>query len=379
MDAAGRKNIVLIARAGSSPHFTFSALAEIYAGAGHTTRVVESLADVYSADVIITHNINGLEDRALSGLIQNGSRVVSFIDTPYNKVGIIRNMPQGVIMVFTDAAYNPVAAEINGRRNVIVTHPLEISIQKPHPVKLLAERKFDVLFAGRLVEFDSLNDYSSAEKKLAGKIIAKAMHEECKPIHEIAREVFAGRKRFGLYRHSFTSEHFLNYCWKLSHTLRKERKLKVISELVKLNSGIKCCFISNNTDIIRGIMGEGHTYRDFMPWKDVVDLMHESKVVINTMPGHVDCLHEHMVEAMVSGAVCASDENRMTRTYLADGENFIGFNYADKPLAAKLEVSLKSLKKLQEVADAGRGKIAELVRPEQWLLLLDKIGAVANA
>src|SRR5687767_7505552 len=101
--------IALLAKAGTSPWFTYSRIAAIYNSFGYEARMIESLAELNDVDVILTHNINGLNDGGLIRLLDNGVKVVAFIDTPYNKVATLERTDPRVIFVFTDNAYVQIA------------------------------------------------------------------------------------------------------------------------------------------------------------------------------------------------------------------------------------------------------------------------------
>jgi hypothetical protein len=367
--------IVLLARQDTSPYYTYQRLVSIFTGFGFQASIVDSVQHVTEADIVITHNAYGFENKALNGLAEKGMRVVSFMDNPMDKVEFLRNIDPRIMIVFSDPAHIPLAKAIMQGKNRIIDHTLDISLEAAKVLRPIAERRYDVIFVGRLVTFGSVKDYSFLERRLAKRIVEATLHSADKLIHELAMDIFRPYKKLGLYKQEFISDHFLKYCWKLSHAVRREKRERALVELKKVDQKLKIAFVSNDTAFLKKQFSARHDFYDFMPWSEVIDLMGESKIVVNTMPSRVDCLHERLVEAMTNGAVCASDVNRKILAEFTDRKNILTFNYGSQPLSGALSAVIQDDAALQEIADAGRKRIGELVNDNNWLALVEKLVA----
>ncbi|HTF03197.1 MAG TPA: glycosyltransferase [Bacteroidia bacterium] len=367
--------IVLLAKQDTSPYFTYQALAGIFRSQGYSATIADSAETIPAADIVITHNTYGFAEGTLNEVARKGIRVVSFMDNPMDKFAFLETIDPSVILVFTDPAHIPLAREIVGNKNRIIDHPLDIAMFAPEQVKPLAERTYDLLFVGRLVTFGSVNEYSFLERRLARQIVEATLHSTEKLIHEIAIEAFQPYKKMFLYRKEFISEYFLKYCWKLSHAVRREKRMRVLNELKKADKELNIAFVSNDSAALKKEFGAHHSFFDFMPWSSVVNMMGDSKVVVNTMPSRMECLHERLVETMFSGAVCLTDVNRKIKADFADRKNIVTFNYRSSNLSDALKSIIRKDTELQSIADAGRQRIAELVNENNWIALVQKIVA----
>lgn len=375
--ASRSRKIYFFAKEGTSPFFTFQKLASIYAGGGIETFVIDPRKTGVPADanLVISHNLHCLRAGEPEALTRAGAKIVSLIDTPLNKYELFQNLHPEIALICTDAGYIPLVKQMTSDKIRIIDHPLEITmLEHAGERKPISERKIDVLFVGRLQTYSGDHTFSFVEKYLAPRIARKAFQPGDTAFHEIADKVIRPYRRFGLYRNPALSDRFLNYSWYVSHIVRRWRKIHVLREMKMAEQGKHFALVSNDEKQLRSMLSDRHSFYNFMPWTEVLELMKDSKMVINTMPNHMDCLHEHLVEAMFAGAVCLTDVNKMIARNFTHGKDILTFNYERGNLAGVLNTYLGERKdELQSIADHGYAKIATLVNDGRWFELLEKL------
>lgn len=70
-----------------------------------------------------------------------------------------------------------------------------------------------------------------------------------------------------------------------------------------------------------------HILGDQMDYRQVLDMMDHSKMVLNICPSYKEAAHERICTAMLRGAVCLTDSSAYLEKHFIDGENILYFSW----------------------------------------------------
>lgn len=85
-----------------------------------------------------------------------------------------------------------------------------------------------------------------------------------------------------------------------------------------------------------------------------MELMANSKIVLNVMPWYKDGTHERVFNAMMAGAVCLTDESEYLRREFTDGEDIVFYSMSN--LSAKVKAILNDTESSAAIAENGYAK-----------------------
>ncbi len=302
--------------------------------------------------IIFSQNFRGWE---FIRLIKSDFYFYTTMDTPYNKINEIKSLDDRCVISLADKTHLDLCRELNPKANFFYNPAFSVAFEKYKNIQLIENRKFDVLFLGRL-GFDKI-DFSHKswlERRYVPSITKKAFYPGNKQIHELVESRLRWYKKSGISKIDFNSVEFFDYCWKLGHKIRSDRRVFVLNELYNLNKDIKICFVSDSSDFIKSHTNPNYTVLPFQPWEKVVDIMNDTKVVINVQPYHLFGLHERLCTAMAMGCLSISDKNLlMTEKYTA-GSNILMYDFVKGNLTSVIEDILDDKVKLKKIAEKGR-------------------------
>ncbi|HEY6160403.1 MAG TPA: glycosyltransferase [Bacteroidia bacterium] len=339
-----------------------------------------------SIDAILSHNF----------FLQRTSRrifekrldciFIDWLDTVYNKPDFYYTVTPFKMLVIT------------ADRQLMQYTEQVVRVKKPEFLKLIAlspyafvdspgagqaipDRKYDVLFFGRLgFEKDNFSEFNGLEKRFVNHFKKRAFLPGRRQMHEIVWSVFRWFRLLGLYKKSYVSRDFAYYCWKLSHTVRTQRRLFIMDEIFSVQ-GKRKLIISDQVERISRLdkLDKDCEVLSFQPWFGILDSLKNSKVVVNILPFHIHSVHERILTSMSLGCVVFSDRNPMLEELFVDGKEIIYFDYRKGELKSKLEYYLGRPELLQEIASNALFKVNKVgtaaVRAKVILEELEKIKA----
>lgn len=126
---------------------------------------------------------------------------------------------------------------------------------------------------------------------------------------------------------------------------------KVIKTLVE--SGIKVTLYGTGWEVCDWIDNENLDYRGRIAADDVIDVMNDSKIVLNTMTWFKDGTHDRVFNGMLAKAVAVTDSSIYMKENFSDDE-LIMFELEEiNDLPAKIKDLLNNDNKMQFIAEKG--------------------------
>lgn len=302
--------------------------------------------------IIISHNFRGWN---IAKEIRSKFIFYSTLDTPYNKISILKILDDRCVVSIADQTHLEICNKINPKVHFYFSPAFVVLFDELKESKRMSQRNIDVLFLGRLgLEKIDFSHKSFLERKLVHSITKDAFQPGIRQIHEIAISKFLLFKKMGLTKVDFTSVEFMDYCWKLAHKVRSDRRMFVLEELFRLPKTMKICFVTDSAERISQNTSENHTYLPFQEWDKVVEIMQDTKIVINVQPFHLFGLHERICTAMALGSVVLTDKNELLVKKYKEYENILFFDYKKGDLKSKLEYILDKSLDLDEMSQKAR-------------------------
>lgn len=334
-----------------------------------------------SIDAILSHNFFFHRKSEVPPSGKQHAILIEWVDTIYNKIKEFSAVdPEKTMILLADGSQVDFALEVRKRddfRNVFFLSPSAFS-ENPVLNADPANKKYDVLFFGRLgFEKHDFSEFSFIQRSLVGHYERKAFLPGRQQMHEIVGPFFEKLRKFGLYKHSLISNDFAQYCWKLAHKVRTNRRLFILDELLALG-GTKQLVITDFHDRVPA--GKAKAEIEVLPfqtWPGIQDFMRDSKIVVNIMPFHIRALHERLMTAMVLGCVVFADRTPLLEELFTDGKDIVFFDYRKGDLGEKIRHYLAHPEKLKTIAENAARKMHEgqmpVHRAKSILQFLEKV------
>lgn len=299
-----------------------------------------------------------------------GIKVIDWMDTPLNKVPELKKANANHIILSMDKTYLKLIRDVRKFEGSEFFLPAvgnmnSTDLVPESELTPLKDRKHDILFAGRL-GFDKtdFSECKSLERKAVDTLVEQAFLPSEKQMHELANNHFNKYRKWFLYRKKTTDKSYLNYVWKLSHTVRSKRRLHVLDELFELPVNINQCFVTDSTEYVQDRISDQHLILPFQPWTELINIIKQSRIVINIQPFHIYALHERLLTAMANGCLVFTDRNPYLEERFVDGEDVIFFEYKKGALKEKIEYYMKQPERMQQIAASGMRKVRNNDMPE---------------
>ncbi len=371
-----KKTVVIFNGAvGTIPFYAFQSFERGFNHLGYAAVLVdteslsikEQIANIVSTTDVrffLTHNMRGYDITYESNGREEffydlfGKPLVAFVDTPLNKTKEIRESGRNKMILLVDRSFIPLVKKIAHPESIITYLPTSVfdccPIDAQRYIKPMVDRNIDVLFVGRVGNGHNFRiPVDEVQQKMADHIAKVAFGCLDRQIYEIAEEVFA---KAGMTIADPLCEEFLEYCWTIAHRVRSQRRMLVLDDLVALPSNVNLTIVTNNPDSIKDKFRTNVNFMPFQPWPKIVELMDDSKIVINVQPFHIYGTHERIATAMAHGAVVASDKNIYLDEHHADGRDIIFYDFKRGDLSHKLIKNLSDVSNLQNMAICGAEK-----------------------
>lgn len=331
-------------------------------GVADLRAAVTGLADTIAPDLVFTINILG-EFRSADGRtmteVSGAPHVVWYTDYVFSLADRLRMTPAGTAVLMVDPTQVDGVRRLFGstRHPNLGFFPHPAATEQSHDgasAEAYAARPIPVLWSGTCQR--PVLPWASAPpatRKLLDEALEQALASEWMPPQEILDEVLA--------RHGFDLAHPANIdvrlnCCHLDATVRTTRRFAFIKALAKTGLPVVIC-------------GEGwkeHLYRfknvqylGPQPMPKVVELMRQSRIVLNTNGNFGGGSHERPFTALLSGALPFTDTSRYYEQIFEDGRDIAMFRWMDLPAGfARLRHLLDHPEEAFAMAQRGKAKAA---------------------
>lgn len=213
--------------------------------------------------------------------------------------------------------------------------------KEPIPIR---ERKIDVMYAGGLSRKFVQNvmpDFSqfSFDAKAAADIALKRLIADTSLTAEQAIEDVLIQQGIELPDHELSEViSKLHYIELLAVSFYREKLIRIM-----LEAGIKVHLYGPGWDICDFANHPNFVWEGSIPAREVMDKMHQSKIVLNTMTWFKDGTHDRVFNGMLAGALAVTDESAYMQ------EEFLGYPQADAQSAQLVMFRLNEMEPLSEL------------------------------
>ena len=274
------------------------------------------------------------------------------IDHPYAHLTRIANLSPSDIISYVDRSHlNMLKALGVGRGAVFLPHGGPAVRANPKPMK---ERRIDLLFIGRL-------EHSPRRKDLAEGLAANTPQVRDIVI-ETAEEAAKGKPLFDVFcaackRHSVDFREFgsegLETALRTAHHWAEARGRYRLLKSLGANLGGRQVHIVGevNRDFLDTVP-DGFTFLGERPFNECLDLMANSKILLNSVTVFPEGGHERICYGMAAGAVVATDPSTFVGEDFTDGENILFWPSDPADSALMVAGALADSGRLDEMAAA---------------------------
>lgn len=231
--------------------------------------------------------------------------------------------------------------------------------------KALSERKIDVIYAGGISRSfaeqmkPDWSRYDFDAEKLCEESLEKLINEPSHTTEEILEE---NLKKYGVNVYDdelcqlIEEFHFVDL---LAVSYYREKVVKTLVEngvkVTLFGTGWECCDWLDNPNL---------DFRGRVSADEIVEIMHDSKIVLSTMTWFKDGAHDRVFNGMLSGAVAVTDSSKYMREEFVssdpiDGasDDLVMFELEEiDALPDKIKFLLENPDKAQAIADRGYKK-----------------------
>lgn len=367
---------------GTSPVYGLRSLARAFENLGYKAvtlnpedrAVRENMGDIVTQENVLcflTHNMRGCDFQMMADNQEQpcddllNTSFVSIIDTPLNKVEMIREAISKKILLLSDKTFLSLVEKLALPDTVTAHFPAYVvdgyDPADQSSIKPISDRTIDILWVGRVGANTAAISRSGnmIRRALSHRVLKEALYSQNRQIHDIFMDI---RKRNWFLRNippfrDPCSAESLYFLWGLSNIVRTRRRMRVLEELASLSTNIRLVVVSNNPEGLSKMFKSNVELLPFQKWPRVVELMRDAKVVINVQPFHVYGSHERLVTAMAHGAAVATDRNPYLEERFEDGQDLIFYEFTKGHLRKKLLEYLGNLERLRCMVQKGTKKV----------------------
>jgi hypothetical protein len=375
--------VLILNRKNTGPHFGYQVLASEFGKLGFHTIILEAAQENFTEEFAavhrrhkvaftLTHN-NLKADLRIDGepfFEKFDSWCISLVDSPYSKYELVKNAGDRVAMLVGDVTNKKLVHEVNPRISVFEWIAYN-NVYEDVPLKPIAVRSIDVMFAGRVgIGEEALDEHGALRRFFAKRISRNYGFQNELQVEEVmAAEI---KKPFGALlnklgvRLDFAAEETWDYLWHTVQFTRAARRNFVLRELMSLPETVNVTIITDKDHAkrLQAMKKKNVTVHEFMPWPDVIAMMRDAKLAINVMPFQVRSNHERIATSQYNGAAVLTDTNPWLRENYIENEDLFFYLYKRSDLANRITSLLaKNPSDLQKVADKGSQKVRKFHMP----------------
>ena len=215
--------------------------------------------------------------------------------------------------------------------------------------KPISERKIDVLYAGSLSTNNILKDLSGWDFP-AKQIIE---HLLANPEDTIEAVIEQELRQAGIVLTDKELRKFISSCAPIDNVLSSYYREKVVSTVAK--SGAYLELYGNGWADFDWVKLPNVHYGGRVAADEILPMMENSKIVLNSMPWFRDGSHDRIYNAMLCGAVAVSETSRYLEETLPP-DAWVSFDLSPESLSAlpqKIRDLLSDEPRMQKIASAG--------------------------
>lgn len=278
------------------------------------------------------------------------------MDHPFHYDRPLKKAPSTAIVLCTDRNHVKYIRRFykNIRRTDFLAHA-GVELGKKH--KPLAERGIDVLYAGALPIYtvsEMIPDLTSIEEvdaeSMAGEVLAELVRHPDKTTEQAIEEYVRA-----VSREEMTEERLANLILKMrfldsyATSFFREQAVRILVE-----SGIRVTAFGTGWDQCEWSSHPNLDYRGKVLAPEILPLMNDSKIVLNTMTWFKAGAHDRVFNGMLAGAAVVTDDSSYMRQEFTDGKELVMFSRKELgSLPERVSELFGHMERTQELADCG--------------------------
>lgn len=222
-----------------------------------------------------------------------------------------------------------------------------VSFQSTH--KPISERKIDVLYAGSLKEADVSADFSGWDFPVKQILEHLIVHTEDTIEDVIEQELL----KAGVILTDEELRKFISLSVNIENLISSYYREKVVSSIAK--AGISLELYGEGWGGCDWINLPNVRYGGWISPEEIIVMMEDTKIVLNSMPWFRDGGHDRVFNAMMCGAVAVSETTRYFEEVLPP-DTWESFELTPESLAElplRVEDLLSDVDRMQKIANAG--------------------------
>ena len=222
-------------------------------------------------------------------------------------------------------------------------------------VRLISERSIDVLYAGSLyAEYISQKPDFTAWNFEAEKICERSIEELIEsPEHTIEDVIERQLVQAGIMLEDEELRRFISSCVYIERTVSSHYRERIVGSVAQ--AGIHLHLYGDGWSDCKWINLPNVHYGGRIAPDKVLNMMGDSRIVLNTLPWFKDGSHERVFNAMLNGAVSVSESSRYLKEILPEN-SWVPFDLTEESLLSlpqNIMGLLSDEDRMQEIASAG--------------------------
>lgn len=243
--------------------------------------------------------------------------------------------------------------------------------------KSYQERSMDVVFlgsSGPLAEGDAfVSDLPPVFRNIISKVIQQMMSGNSRTFEDLVMESLL-EKGVGLSEED-TAEIF-SYLQQADYFIRSLSRIRLLEVL--LEAGIVVDVFGEGWEEYESRFPDRLRLHGSISYKETLQVMGDSKIVLNAMPLFKDGAHDRIFNAMLAGAVCVTDGTPYLEDCFHDGEELRFYDLKNMDvLPGIVKELLDNPEKAEKIANRGYKKAMQFhtwnVRGRQFIELLKEL------
>lgn len=278
------------------------------------------------------------------------------MDHPFHYDRPLKKAPSTAIVLCTDRNHvKYIRRFYKNIRQVDFLPHAGVELGKRH--KPLAERGIDVLYAGALPIYtvsEMIPDLKSIEgidaEEMAGEVLAELVRQPDKTTEQAIEEYVKT-----VSKEAFSDERLANLILKMrfldsyATSFFREQAVRILVE-----SGIRVTALGTGWDQCEWSGHPNLDYRGKVLAPEILPLMNDSKIVLNTMTWFKAGAHDRVFNGMLAGAAVVTDDSSYMRQEFTDGKELVMFSRKElETLPERVFELFGHMERMQELADRG--------------------------
>ena len=327
-------------------------------------------------DLTVPHSIAEVED-FLSGI----GAILAFNGMGINDSGVFRDMVNSrnipCISFLIDHPYHHNVRLLNAvDRQIVITidrrhvdylnkyYPnIKYALFIPHggsksnlSNKPFDDRRYDISFLGSYSDsaknLDSMNNYNANMQELLITIVENVWSGRDKTLEDSAIKIF---RQYGLIDYDKEIPELIAEIKFLDNYIRSERRRMMIEMVI--SAGYEIHVFGRGWDQFKSDNVDRLIIHDPVDYMESLDVMADSKIVLNNMPLFTDGSHDRVFSALASGSICMTDSSEYFKEIFNDREDLLYFSW-DKPdeMADKIKNVLTKQMDVDKIIASGQKK-----------------------